>query len=43
MATKLIAERLKLSKCFEEVATELKMTVKAIVQIENGNLTDLHT
>lgn len=43
VATKLIAERLKLSKCFEEVATELKMTVKAIVQIENGNLTDLHT
>ncbi|WHP40426.1 helix-turn-helix transcriptional regulator [Lysinibacillus boronitolerans] len=41
VATKLIAERLKLSKSIEDVATELNITAKTIVQIENGNLNDL--
>lgn len=41
VATKLIAERLKISKSIEDVAAELNITTKTIVQIENGHLNDL--
>ncbi|MEK5230301.1 helix-turn-helix transcriptional regulator [Lysinibacillus sp. FSL K6-0232] len=40
VATKLVAERLKVSKSIEEVATELNIAAETIIQIENGNFND---
>lgn len=40
VATKLVAERLKVSKSIEEVAAELNIASETIIQIENGNFND---
>lgn len=40
VATKLVAERLKVSKSIEEVATVLNIATETLIQIENGNFND---
>lgn len=41
VATKLIAERIKLTKSIEEVAAMLNVAAETIVQIENGDFNNV--
>lgn len=41
VATRLIAERIKLSKSIEEVASKLNIPSETIIQIENGIFNDI--